>query len=271
MSESIAELIETVRRLRAPGGCPWDREQTHQSLRKYLIEEAYEVLDVLDRIPSDALLKTDGKVRDEFKSELGDLWMQVLLHSQMASETGAFDIHDVARELNAKLIRRHPHVFGETRAADAEEAYKSWEKQKAEEKKSNPEASVLDGVPRGLPALQKTARVIDKLTRVGFQWSDLHGPLEKVKEEFAELSAEIQTDPKSAKVSHELGDLLFSICNLAAMLKLNPEDSLRSTLDRVQKRFRHVEKRLKDQGKNPEQSTLAEMDSLWNEAKALLD
>jgi uncharacterized protein YabN with tetrapyrrole methylase and pyrophosphatase domain len=113
--------------------------------------------------------------------------------------------------------------------------------------------------------------VIDKLTRVGFQWSDLHGPLEKVKEEFAELSAEIQTDPKSAKVSHELGDLLFSICNLAAMLKLNPEDSLRSTLDRVQKRFRHVEKRLKDQGKNPEQSTLAEMDSLWNEAKALLD
>lgn len=271
MSETRSDfeaLIETVRRLRAPGGCPWDREQTHQSLRPYLIEEAYEVLDVLDDVTSDDLLARNPTVRGKFKEELGDLLMQVMLHSQMASETGAFSIHDVAAELNSKLIRRHPHVFGDAQAKDASEAYRNWEKQKAKEKASNPEASVLDGIPRNLPALQKTARIIEKATKVGFQWSDLVGPLAKVREELTELEQEIARPQQDlTKISGEIGDLMFALCNLASLMHLNPEDSLRSTLGRFTARFHFIEKKLKERGKSPDQSTLEEMDALWSEAK----
>lgn len=274
---ALTDVIQTVHRLRAPGGCPWDQKQTHQSLRPYLIEEAYEALDVIDRIGTVDDLKRED-IRAAFREELGDVLMQVLLHSEMASETGAFDIHGVAAALNEKLIRRHPHVFGEVKADSAESAVANWEKQKAAEKAKNPEASQLDGVPKGLPALQRATRVIEKVTRVGFQWSDLQGPLAKLEEEMNELKAEVQAWEKAStddrarlaeRIEGELGDLLFSAANIGFLTGRNPEDALRSTLARFEGRFRHVERRLKEQGRSPEQSNLEEMDRYWDEAKRL--
>jgi len=278
-AEILTHLIETVHRLRAPGGCAWDRAQTHQSLRQYLMEEAHEVLDVLDTIHSPEDLKNE-KTRLAFREELGDLLMQVVLHSEMTAEQAAFDIYDVAAALDDKLVRRHPHVFGETKANDEESAFQMWEKQKAKEKAANPAASVLDGVPKGLPALQRASRVMEKVTKVGFQWKDMQGPLAKVDEEIAELKSEILTyeaAPKDSparesarvKLEAELGDVFFSLCNLAYLSKVNPEDALRSTLKRFESRFKHVEKRLKENGKLPENSTLDEMDRYWDEAKVL--
>jgi tetrapyrrole methylase family protein / MazG family protein len=272
---SFEQLVQTVHRLRAPGGCPWDRAQTHQSLRPYLIEEAYEVLDVLDRIGTVEDLR-DETVRSAFREELGDLLMQVLLHSEMAQEAGAFGIEDVARGLDEKLVRRHPHVFGDVKADSADTAFQNWEKQKAKEKAANPDASSLDGLPRGLPSLQRAARVIEKVTKVGFQWPDLQGPLGKVDEELAELRAEVlrlesspQDEALRARVSAELGDLLFTLANVGYLLKINPEDALRAQLQRFERRFRHVEKRLRESGRGPEQSNLEEMDRFWEEAKTL--
>lgn len=278
-TEALSELIQTVHRLRAPEGCPWDRAQTHQSLRQYLIEEAYEVLDVLDQIPDKAALKND-KIKLAFQEELGDLLMQVLLHSEMTGEEGAFDIYDVAATLNDKLIRRHPHVFGEVKADSEESAFQTWEKQKAKEKANKPDASILDGVPKGLPALQRAARVLEKVTKVGFQWNDMQGPLAKVDEELAEMKAEVlalekaeakspQADAARERLSGEIGDLFFTLANVSWMMKINPEDALRSTLARFESRFKHVERKLKEEGKTPEQSNLQEMDRHWDEAKRL--
>jgi dephospho-CoA kinase len=276
--EALIHLIETVHRLRAPGGCPWDRAQSHQSLRQYLVEETYEVLDIIDQIHTAEDLKKES-IRAPFQEELGDLLMQVLLHSEMAREEGAFSIYDVAKGLDDKLIRRHPHVFGEVKADSAETALQRWEKEKAKEKASQIDASILDGVPRGLPALQKASRVIEKVTKVGFQWSDLEGPLQKVEEELQELKYEIlslernqdpsQKDQIRKKIEGELGDLLFSLGNLGYLMKTNPETALRGTISRFESRFRHVERRLKEQGKTPEQSDLKEMDQYWNEAKLI--
>lgn len=282
-SDTLVHLIQTVHALRAPGGCPWDRAQTHQSLRQYLIEEAHEVLDVLDQVESAESLKKDS-VRNAFREELGDLLMQVLLHSEMASEIGAFDIYAVAQGLDEKLVRRHPHVFGDVKAGDAETALQSWEKQKAKERASNPDSSVLDGVPKALPALQRAARVIEKVTKVGFQWDDMHGPLDKVDEELRETREEILAleklngDPGATpesrevlrrKLEAELGDLFFTLANVSYLMKINPEDALRSTLARFERRFKHVERRLRESGRTPEQSDLTEMDRYWDEAKSL--
>jgi dephospho-CoA kinase len=284
--QKLQALVETIHRLRAPNGCPWDRAQTHQSLRQHLIEEAYEVLDVVDQIHTSDDLKKE-KVKNAFREELGDLLMQVLLHSEMANEVGAFNVFDVAQTLNEKLIRRHPHVFGDAKADSADHALKNWEKEKAKEKTA-PGASCLDGVPKNLPALQKAARVIEKVTKVGFQWDDMNGPLSKVEEEFSELRTEIfkleefqkssaAANPESAaqetalrqRIEAEMGDLLFTLSNVSFLMKVNPEDALRSTLARFEKRFRHVESRIKGLGKTLEQSELAEMDVYWNEAKKL--
>ena len=244
-----------------------------------MIEEAYEVLDVLDQIKTDADLKNKA-IQDPLKEELGDLLMQVVLHSEMTQEAGVFDIYDVARGLNEKLIRRHPHVFGEVKAENAEIAVQTWEKQKALEKAAKGAAntdgpgSVLDGVPKGMPTLQRAGRVIEKVSRAGFQWKDLQGPLEKVEEEIRELKAELLAAEKSGtqnkeRIEEELGDLFFSLCNIGFLTQVSPEDSLRSFLRRFETRFRHVEKRLLEKGKTPEQSSLDEMDVYWNEAKAL--
>jgi len=266
--EALTRLIETIHRLRAPGGCPWDRAQTHQSLRPHLIEEAHEVLEVIDRMPSVNPL-SEAETRANFKEELGDLLMQVVLHSEMAKEAGAFDIHDVAAGLDEKLIRRHPHVFGGDHAGDAEAALASWEKQKALEKAAkSATASTLDGTPKGLPALQRATRVIEKVTKVGFQWENMDGPLAKLKEELGEFEIEVRAASQDRKkLEAELGDLLFSLCNVAYLMKLDSEIALRSTLARFEKRFRHVESRLREQGRRPEDSNLEEMDRYWDEAK----
>jgi tetrapyrrole methylase family protein/MazG family protein len=270
---ALAELVQTVHRLRAPGGCPWDRKQTFQSLRQYFVEETYEVIDVLDQIASPEDLKNE-KIKAAFREELGDVLMQVVLHSEMTNETGAFDFYDVAAALNEKLIRRHPHVFGDAAKTDnADAALQNWNQQKAQEKAKekadNPNASVLDGLPKGLPSLQKTGKIIEKVSKVGFQWDDLQGPLEKLDEELAEFKEEIKAGAPQEKIQAELGDLLFSICNIAHFLKLNPEDGLRATLSKFEARFRHVEASLKKLGKTPEQSNLQEMDRFWEEAKKL--
>ncbi len=278
LAEAVQSVVQTVHRLRAPGGCPWDMKQTHQSLRPYVIEEAYEVLDVLDRIDSPERLKKEPELAHSFQEELGDLLMQVLIHSELASETGALDFASVARALNAKLIHRHPHVFGENASEleglDVDGVLRNWEKIKAAEKAAKAaQASVLDGLPKSLPALQRTTRLIDKVTRVGFQWPDLNGPLEKLREELTEFETEVRELKKAdgpeprQKAQAELGDLLFSVCNVAFLLKLDPEEALRGTLSRFESRFRHVESRLREQGKKPEESTLEEMDRYWDEAK----
>jgi tetrapyrrole methylase family protein/MazG family protein len=271
-AQAVMDLVHTVYRLRAPEGCPWDREQDHLSLRPYLIEEAYEVLDVIDKIESPDALK-DEKIRGDFREELGDLLMQVVLHAELTREAGAFDFFDVARELNDKLVRRHTHVFGDDIAEDTDAVLKNWERQKAKEKA--PKTSVLDGVPKGMPALQKAGRVIEKVTKVGFQWSDMEGPLAKVDEEIAELKHEIHafqkdhSEAQRAKVEHEIGDALFTLANLAHLNGVSPEDALRKTLARFERRFRHVETRVKETGRALEDSNLEEMDRYWDEAKKL--
>ncbi|MBI3534421.1 MAG: nucleoside triphosphate pyrophosphohydrolase [Deltaproteobacteria bacterium] len=266
-TEILVHLIETVTKLRALDGCPWDRAQTFQSLRQYLIEEAYETLDILDQLDTPKKLK-NNTIRKAFQAELGDLLMQILLHAEIAKEKKAFDIYDIAQELDKKLIRRHPHVFGSQKVHTEDAAFKSWEKQKAKEKDAK--NSILDGLPRALPALQKASRVIEKVTKVGFQWKDLLGPLEKVEEELEELKEEILLSKKHGqknKLAGELGDLFFSLCNLSFLLKINPEDALRATLLKFENRFRFIEKKLKTLKKTPEESTLEEMDHFWREAK----
>ena len=277
LQDAVKAVVETVHRLRAPNGCPWDREQTHLSLRPYLIEEAYETLEVLDRVDKPDSLKNE-RIRAHLQEELGDVLLQVLLHAQLADETGAFDFADVASGLNDKLVRRHPHVFGDAAKTDSTDSVlMNWERLKAEEKSAkaakgeNP--SVLDGLPKALPTLQRTERMIEKVSRVGFQWPNMDGPLAKVLEEYSELKHELEAEkrgekPDPQKIENELGDVLFSICNLAFMSKVHPEDALRSTLSRFESRFRHVEDGLRLKGKTPQQSNLEEMDVLWNEAKA---
>lgn len=277
--KKLHELVETVHRLRAPGGCPWDREQTHQSLRRHLIEETFEVIDVLDQIDSSEKLKNPELVA-QLKEELGDLLLQIALHSEMASEEKAFDFFDVSETLNEKLIRRHPHVFGSEGAATADEALSKWETQKMKEKaEKKADASILDGLPKSLPALQRTVRIIEKVTKVGFQWPDTQGPLAKVEEELEEFKNEVarydfESDNEKKneirkEISNELGDLLFSVCNLAFMMQINPEDALRGTLTRFESRFRYVEQAIRSRGQGLEHATFEEMDAWWKKAKAL--
>lgn len=272
-TQSFAAVFETVHRLRAPGGCPWDGEQTHQSLRPFLIEEAYEVLDAIDALGAAKDEAARAAAMASFKEELGDLLLQILLHAEIASETQAFDFAGVAAGLDDKLIRRHPHVFAKdsgATAADSEAVLQNWEKQKAKEKAAKAaNSSVLDGTPSSLPALQRAARVIDKVSKVGFQWPDLTGPIAKLDEEIGELKAELAKPQVDAgKVAGELGDLLFCVANVARFVKTNPEDALRGTLAKFERRFRHVETRLREQGRAPQDATLEEMDRFWDEAKA---
>lgn len=301
---ALAGVVERVRRLRAPDGCPWDLAQTHQTLRPYLIEEAYELLDVLDGVSSEASLREPAR-RADFVEELGDVLLQVLLHAEMAGQAGAFDLGDVARALDEKLYRRHPHVFaGETFAGERAgkgakkqlskaEISQQWELVKAEEKAKKgkrQDQSILSGLPANLPALQRAGRVIEKVTKVGFQWPDFQGPLAKLEEEVGELKVEIErfaklkqasgrepskastssgADLKSvqARLEAELGDVMFCVANLAFLLGVEPEQALRGNLKRFEGRFRFVETELAKRGKRPEQSSLEEMDRYWDEAK----
>lgn len=247
--QEFERFVKIVRRLRRE--CPWDREQTHQSIRHSLIEEAYEVVESLDAndLPS-------------LRNELGDILLHVVLHATMAEQAGEFTLRDVLREVNDKLIRRHPHVFGEVQATTATEVTLNWEQLKMSEGRS----SVLDGVPGGLPALQRALRVQERAAKVGFDWKKMEDVWKKVEEETRELG-EALSSGNAARAEEEFGDFLFAMVNYARFLGIHPEDALRGTVEKFIRRFRYIEEELSRRGKDPAASTLAEMDEIWNEAK----
>ncbi len=240
--------------LRSPGGCVWDIEQTHRSLRRYLIEEVYEVIEAID-------LK-DAKLLCE---ELGDLLLQIIFHARMAEESDLFSMQDVIDGVTKKMIRRHPHVFGEVSVRDSGEVLLNWEKIKQEEKKGA-RSSVLDGVPAGLPSLLRADKLQQKAAKVGFDWDNIGPVWDKLTEEIAELKAAVAKDEKE-EIASELGDVLFSIANLARFLKLDGETALNRTNQKFIRRFRYVEKKVVESGRDWKTYSLKELDVLWNEAK----
>jgi ATP diphosphatase len=260
-------LREIMARLRAPDGCPWDREQTFETIAPYTIEEAYEVAEAIAHGDQDGL-----------KDELGDLLFQVVFHAQMAAEAGAFDFDDAAAAICDKLIRRHPHVFGEAQVSDAAAQTTAWEAHKAAERDAKARAkgrraSVLDDVALGLPALARAVKLQKRAARVGFDWPDARGVLDKINEEMAELSAELvdlraSAVPDHERVMDEFGDLLFAYVNLARHLDVDPETALRRTNAKFERRFRRIEGWLEEKGHTPEEASLEEMDALWEQAKA---
>ena len=243
--------------LRSPDGCPWDKKQTHESLKPYLIEEAYEVIEAIDS-------GDDSKLSEE----LGDLLSQIVIHAQLARERDAFDIEDVSRRISDKLVERHPHIFDKKADLTAEEVLYNWEKIKLEKAKE-PGYSVLQGVPRSMPALLKAFRVQEKVGRYGFDWKEPSDVITKVKEEIAELEEALQSGQKPRQ-EHELGDLLFSLVNLGRHLGMQPEEALNDTIRRFTGRFQYIEDKLREQGKTLPESNLNEMDNLWDEAKKIL-
>ncbi len=245
------KLIEIMARLRSDQGCPWDREQNHTSLQPYLLEESYEVLEAID-----------NKDAAHLCEELGDLLLQIVFHAQIAGEADEFTIEDVVRSINEKLIRRHPHVFADAVINTSAEQKKHWERIKKTEGKK----SALDGVPRELPALTRARRVQQKAASVGFDWEKTEQVMEKVREEEKELLEEISSGSRE-RIQEEFGDLLFALVNLARFLDLDPETSLRLAVEKFSLRFRKVEEEMKRKGRRMEDSTLAEMDIVWEEVK----
>lgn len=259
-AEELARLVEMMARLRGPGGCPWDREQDHRSLRPYLVEEAYEVLDALE-----------AGSRRELCEELGDLLFQVVFHAELGREAGAFDLGDVVRGIADKIEYRHPHVFGEGPARTAEEVSRTWVQLKAKEKaaRHGRTVSVIDGVPSGAPALLRAERITEKASRIGFDWPDTAGVRGKLDEELRELDEAIASgDPD--RIDHELGDVLFSLANLARHVKRPAEDALRGAIRRFERRFLWLERQLHERGHEPgTPAPLDELDALWEAAKRL--
>jgi tetrapyrrole methylase family protein/MazG family protein len=262
---AVDRLLEIMARLRAPDGCAWDREQTPATLKPQLLEECYEVLEAIDS-------GSPGHLSEE----LGDLLLHVVFHAQISREKGEFDFADVANGIVEKLIRRHPHVFGENKLDDPAKILTQWNEIKKGEKPER--KSALDGVPRALPALMRAEAVQRKAKQVGFDWPDARGSLEKVREEIVEVTAEIESDlamvqasetrlPPSEKTAEELGDLLFSIVNLTRHLKLDAEGLLTGATDKFVRRFEAVEARIKAQGKTVTTSTLEELDAAWRQIK----
>jgi len=259
-NRTFARLHEIVGILRSPEGCPWDQEQTHQSIRKNLIEETYEVLETID---------DDDPIH--MQEELGDILLQVMLHSQMEEEVGTFTVYDVIQTLNEKLLFRHPHVFGDRSAGDASEALKNWEQMKAEEKQrkglDQTAVSVLDGVPRDLPGLMKAYKLQKKAAKVGFDWEDLNGVYSKIEEEFAELKQAVANDDSHDDQISELGDLLFAVVNAARFIDADPEEALARTNRKFTSRFHYIEDQLRINGKSFDQTDLLEMEKWWQAAK----
>ncbi len=245
----IRDLVEVVRRLRSPQGCPWDREQTHASLRATMLEEAYEVLEAIDE-------QSMPKLREE----LGDVLLQVLMQSEIATQTGDFTVGDVADAVREKLVRRHPHVFGATVVSGSEEVVRNWEALKAAEYGRE---SALDGVQRSLPALQWAWSLQRRAANVGFDWPSVDGPLDKVREELEELREAPTVEAREA----EFGDLLFSLVNVARKLGMNPEDALRAATGRFEARFRIMEQKAKAEGQDLKDLPLDELDQYWEAAK----
>jgi tetrapyrrole methylase family protein / MazG family protein len=263
------KLVALEARLRAANGCPWDREQTHQTLRTYLIEEAYEVLEALDS-------GDDAK----FAEEMGDLLLQIVFHSQIAQEQGRFSVSDVIREIHDKMIRRHPHVFGETRAKDSAEVLRNWEQIKARERRlknetgkspannTATEPSLLDGVSRALPATLEGFQLARKAARIGFDWEDVAGVIEKLAEETEELKKALKSEDEK-RIEEELGDLLFAAINLSRFLETDPEIALKKANAKFSRRFRAMEEAAHASGREFKELPREEMESLWNETKRI--
>jgi tetrapyrrole methylase family protein/MazG family protein len=254
---AIDRLLGIMDKLRDPGGCPWDREQTLRTLTPYLLEEAHEVIEAIES--GDA---------PHHREELGDLLFQVVFQSRIAREEGKFDFADVCDAISDKLTHRHPHVFGDVSVSGSKEVIQNWERIKADERKAKGDAprSAIGGVPVALPALVRAERLTEKAGAVGFDWPDAKSVLAKVHEELGELLEAMETGQQQ-QMENELGDLLFAIANLGRWIKVHPEEALRGTLRRFEGRFHYIEEQLKAQGKTPRESDLPEMDALWNEAK----
>jgi tetrapyrrole methylase family protein/MazG family protein len=251
---TFSDLVKVMEKLRSPQGCPWDREQTHESLLKYLIEEAYEVVDAVVDRDDEAL-----------KEELGDLLLQAVFHSQIAKERGAFSIDEVVDSITRKLIFRHPHVFGGKEGINtAGDVSREWEKLK--EKEGKRRESALDGIPKSLPALERAYKLQKRAEKVGFDWKDFKGIKEKIVEELSEIEEELQKGNRE-KLEEEVGDLLFMAVNLARFLGVHPETALQKANRKFEKRFRYMEKRAKEMGKELKEMGIDEMEELWQEAK----
>ncbi len=254
--DGLLRLQKVVHDLRGPGGCPWDREQTHRSLLPNLIEEAYEVLEAIQNDDAEHMCE-----------ELGDLLLQVVLHGEIASETGAFDLDRIAHGIAEKLIRRHPHVYGDSDVADTDGVLRQWDEIKKAEKGNTPRP-FLHGIPMALPALSRAAKLQKRAARVGFDWPDASGVMEKIREETEEV-AEALAEARPEAVAEEIGDLLFSVANLARKLKLDPEVLMASANSKFVNRFTAMEQLLTAKGQTLESADLDEMETAWQAAKGL--
>src|SRR5712691_9756111 len=252
---SFDELVQLMTTLRGANGCPWDRKQTLGSLKPFIVEEAYEVVDAIDRDDRRGLAE-----------ELGDFLLQAVFVAEITRAEGSFDIYDAITAIHDKLVRRHPHVFGDVVAKDAEQVLVNWEKLKSDERKAE-QKSVLSGVPQSLPALLKASRLTEKAARVGFDWRRAEDVFAKIDEEIDELREAVAEDD-AGKIHDEIGDLVFSIANIARKLDVNAEEALQSTNRKFMRRFTSMERSVRERGRNLDQLTLQQMDELWNEAKA---
>ena len=258
MTTKLEKFAEIIAKLRDPnGGCPWDLEQTYQTMPPHILEEAYEVVEAINQDD-----------RKELKEELGDLLMQVVFLSQLAQEEGAFTLDDVIDGITDKIIRRHPRVFGEIKAENSDEVLKNWENIKQQERYQKEQFSILDNVPIALPSLLRAAKLQKRCAKVGFDWSELEPTIQKVEEELQEVRDEVSKQPQNPQaIEEEIGDLLFASVNVARHLKLNPEEALRKANLKFERRFRQVEQSILASGRQLEQVSLAEMDLIWDQVK----
>jgi tetrapyrrole methylase family protein/MazG family protein len=254
----LDKLVDIMRILRSDKGCMWDRKQTHASLKPYLIEEAYEVLTSIDQ-----------QSPDELREELGDLLFQIIFHAQIAAEKGMFNIYDVITHTTQKMVRRHPHVFGEVKVDNTQQILANWEQIKQAERKKTGK-SVLDGVPNQLPALLRAHRLQEKAARIGFDHTSLNQVFSKLEEELAEFETALE-EKNTARMEEELGDVFFSLVNVARFIEINPEEALRKTIMKFISRFHYLEKQIIDSGKQLNEVSLAELDRLWEKAKGVPD
>jgi len=255
-ARNLMEVMEVIRTLRSPEGCPWDRKQTPAMVKNYITEELYELLDAID---------SDDSVH--IAEETGDVLFLLLFLARMYEEQGSFSVADSLERIRDKMIHRHPHVFGDTQVDNAEQVVANWQKLKVQEGKK-PKESILDGLPASMPGLSRACALTRKAARVGFDWQEAGGVFAKIREELSELEAEIG-EAKPARIKDEIGDILFSIVNLARHLNVEPEEALRSSCEKFRSRFGYVEQQLKKQGRGPTDATLEEMDLLWEEAKKI--
>lgn len=254
LMSSLERLVTIMEKLRAPNGCPWDREQTHESLRPYVIEEAYEVVEAIDQ--QDPRLLAD---------ELGDLLLQVVFHAQVAEEKGSFTLDDVINAICEKLTRRHPHVFADTEVKSVDDVITNWDAIKRKEYLNERRESVLDGVPKNLSPLLKAEKIQKKAAKVGFDWPDSKGAWEKLYEEIREFEDALKVD--SHQLEEEMGDILFSLVNVARFYEISPEIALNKTVNKFIFRFRYMEQKASELGVDITQLSLAQMDALWDQAK----